>query len=61
MMGQIQNPRNIPYNWKTDTTQKSIDREEIIVSLPKGAFPKIDYPKFMDKRRGWKVSLSMNL
>ncbi|CAN5299683.1 DUF3179 domain-containing protein [soil metagenome] len=52
MMSQIQNPRNIPYNWKTDTTKRSVDLEEIIVSLPKGAFPKIDYPDFIDKKEG---------
>lgn len=53
-MGQLLNPRNIPYEWRTDTTKSSVDLSEITVALPKDAFPRIDYPEFMGKNEGLK-------
>lgn len=46
---QMQNPRNVEYDWKTDTTKSIVDLEEITVVLPRNSFPKIDYPNFIGK------------
>ena len=51
---QIKNPKNIPFNWKTDLSKHSIDLSEIQIVLPKGSFPTLDYPKFVDKQDGLK-------
>ena len=51
---QIQNPRGATYNWNTDTTNKNVDLSEIILVLNRGAFPKLDYPKFINKEAGEK-------
>ncbi len=51
---QIQNPRNVKYDWKTDTTKHTIGLSELILVLPKGSFPVIDYPKFVGKKEGLK-------
>ena len=50
--GQIQNPRNVVYDWKTDTTKHTIDLSELILVAPKGLFPIIDYPGFVGKEKG---------
>jgi hypothetical protein len=49
---QFKNPRNLEFTWRTDTTRHSVDLSEITLVLPKGSFPKIDYPGFMDKKEG---------
>jgi hypothetical protein len=49
---QLKNPRNVKYKWKTDTTNKAVDLSEIIMVLPRGTFPTIDYPKFISKKEG---------
>ncbi len=54
LYSQIQNPRNVKYDWKTDTTIKTVDLSEIIMVLPRGAFPKIDYPVFIGREEGEK-------
>lgn len=51
-IAQIQNPRNVVYDWKTDTTNKTIDLSELILVAPKGLFPIIDFPKFVGKEEG---------
>jgi hypothetical protein len=51
---QFKNPRNLEFTWKTDTTISNIDLSEITLVLPKGTFPKIDYPAFLDKNGGLK-------
>ena len=51
---QIQNPRNVKYDWKTDTTKHTIDLSEMILVLPKGSFPVLNYPKFVGKKEGLK-------
>ncbi len=51
---QIQNPRNVVYDWKTDTTKHTIDLSELILVATKGLFPIIDYPKFIGKEEGLK-------
>ena len=52
VLAQIQNPRNVVYDWNTDTTKHSIDLSELILVAPKGLFPIIDYPKFVEKEKG---------
>lgn len=54
MRAQIQNPRNVKYDWKTDTTLHTIDLSELILVATKGLFPIIDYPKFVGKKEGLK-------
>lgn len=49
---QLKNLRNIEYNWKTDTSKRIVDLEEITVVVPRNTFPKIDYPKFIGKEEG---------
>lgn len=52
---QIQNPRDVVYEWNTDTTKHTIDLSELILVAPKGLFPIIDYPKFVGKEEGLEV------
>jgi len=54
MYTQIKNPKNIPFNWKTDTTKSKIDLAEITMVLPRHSFPTINYPKFINKTEGLK-------
>lgn len=65
---QLHNPRNVEYDWKTDTTKSIVELREITVVLPRNSFPKIDYPKFLGKEDGLKefftqepvISVSIN-
>ncbi len=50
--GQLKNPKNLEFTWKTDTTKHGVELSEITVVLPKGSFPKIDYPFFLGKEAG---------
>jgi hypothetical protein len=52
VQSQIKNPKNVSYDWKTDTLQKNIDLSELMVVLPRKSFPSIDYPKFIEKEEG---------
>ena len=54
LQAQIQNPRNVKYDWKTDTTKYTIDLSELTLVATKGLFPIIDYPKFIGKEEGLK-------
>lgn len=49
---QLQNPRNTEYDWKTDTTIKSVELSEIILVAPRNTFPSINYPAFIGKEKG---------
>ncbi len=49
---QIQNPKNIPFNWKTDLSKHSVNLSEIQIVLPKGSFPALDFPEFIGKKEG---------
>ena len=52
---QMQNPKNIPFDWKTDISMHSVDLSEIQIVLPKGSFPTLDFPKFVGKEEGLKT------
>ncbi|MDW7681040.1 MAG: DUF3179 domain-containing protein [bacterium] len=52
---QIKNPRNIPYNWKTDTTKTTIDLSELMSVLPRGNFQVLNYPAFIGRTEGLKT------
>lgn len=49
---QLRNPKKLEFTWKTDTSRHSVNLSEITLVLPKGSFPKIDYPGFVGKRWG---------
>jgi hypothetical protein len=51
---QLNNPKNIPYTWETDTTKRNIELSEITVAVPRKTFPTIDYPNFIGKAEGLK-------
>ncbi|MBF8965516.1 DUF3179 domain-containing protein [Pontibacter sp. FD36] len=52
ILAQLQNPRNIPYTWQTDTTKRTVPLSEFKVAVPKGAFPVLQVPKFIGAREG---------
>jgi hypothetical protein len=52
---QLNNPKKIPFQWKTDTSKSSIPLSEITVALPRHSFPEIDYPKFINKDKALEV------
>ena len=52
MSAQIQNPKNIPFTWKTDLSKSSVNLSEIQIVLPKGSFPTLDQPVFEGKDVG---------
>ena len=52
LSAQIQNPKNIPFEWKTDITKHSVKLSEIQIVLPKGSFPTLDFPNFVGKEKG---------
>ncbi|MFD2515785.1 DUF3179 domain-containing protein [Pontibacter locisalis] len=49
---QLKNPRNIPYHWKTDTTNRTVKLSEFTVAVPKGAFPVLNTPTFIGAEKG---------
>ena len=50
--GQIQNPKNIPFEWKTDLSKHSVELSDIQIVLSKGSFKTLDYPAFVGKEKG---------
>lgn len=54
-LAQLQNPRNIPYNWQTDTTKRVVQLSGFRVAVPKGSFPVLNNPKFINARHGQQV------
>lgn len=52
---QFSNPRNLEFTWNTDTSRHTVALAEISLVLPKGSFPKIDYPDFLDREEGLKA------
>jgi hypothetical protein len=55
LQAQFKNPWNIEFTWLTDTTRHSVPLSEITIVLPKGTFPKIDYPDFLGVKEGLKA------
>lgn len=51
---QMQNPKNISFDWKTDVSKHSVNLSEIQIVLPKGSFPTLDFPDFIGKEEGLK-------
>jgi len=49
---QLNNPRGIPFQWKTDTSSKTVQLSEITMVLPRHSFPAIDFPDFMGQSEG---------
>lgn len=58
VFAQMKNPRNIPFNWNTDTTLTNIDLSEVMVVLPRGSFVVLNNPKFISKDEGLKSFIS---
>ena len=52
---QFKNPKNLPFTWKTDTINRSVELSEIQIVLPKGSFPSLDQPKFVNKSDGMEM------
>lgn len=52
---QLNNEGGLPYQWRhTDTTKHIAPLSELLVVMPRGAFPDISYPGFLDKALGLK-------
>lgn len=52
LFAQMKNPRNIPFNWNTDTTLTNIDLSELMVVLPRGSFVVLNNPNFIEREEG---------
>lgn len=52
LFAQMKNPRNIPFNWNTDTTLTNIDLSELMIVLPRGSFVVLNNPDFIEKEKG---------
>ena len=52
LFAQLQNPRGVPYDWKTDTSKNVIELSEFQVVLPRKSFPIIDFPDFVSETEG---------
>lgn len=55
---QINNPKKLPFTWKTDISKHSVNLSEIQIVLPKGSFPTLDTPKFVNKIEGMQMFLA---
>lgn len=55
---QMKNPKNIPFNWNTDTALTNIDLSELSIVLPRGSFTVLNYPKFVGSEEGLKIFFS---
>lgn len=52
LKAQVKNPKNLEYEWKTDTANRIVELSEITMVLPRKSFPAIDYPAFIGKAEG---------
>jgi hypothetical protein len=49
LFGQVNNPKKIPYQWTTDTTNHIVPLSDLTMAVAKDALPTIDFPKFISK------------
>lgn len=47
--GQIRNPRNLPYQWITDTSRHSVELSDLTLVVSKDALPILNFPEFILK------------
>jgi len=47
--GQLKNPKNLHYNWTTDTTNHIVDLSDLTIAAEKDEIPTLDFPKFIHK------------
>ena len=52
LKAQFKNPRDLPFEWSTDTTKSIVDLSEITIVVPRGTFPNIDHPPFLNMEEG---------
>jgi len=52
IFGQMKNPKQIPFAWKTDTTRTEINLSELSIVLQRGSFQVLNYPVFIGKEAG---------
>ena len=52
LIAQLQNPKELEYEWNTDTSLRNIELNEVQMVLPRHSFPTIDYPLFITKEEG---------
>lgn len=45
------NPKNLPFNWKTDTTNRIVSLDEFTALLLPDGIPPIDEPKFWERQK----------
>ncbi|MDT8392907.1 MAG: DUF3179 domain-containing protein [Bacteroidales bacterium] len=45
------NPKNLPFNWKTDTANRIVSLDEFTALLMPDGIPPIDEPKFWDREK----------
>ncbi|MCC7299071.1 MAG: DUF3179 domain-containing protein [Bacteroidia bacterium] len=46
---QINNPKDLPYAWTTDTSKHTVELNELSIATPKDELMTLNYPKFITK------------
>lgn len=49
LKAQIPNPKQLPYNWKTDTSKHTVRYKELKIVAEKDAIHTLDFPKFITR------------
>ncbi len=57
LFGQLNNPKNLEFTWKTDTNKTIVDLSELNIVLPPRSFTVLDYPDFIGNSEGMKTFL----
>ncbi|MBL7811068.1 MAG: DUF3179 domain-containing protein [Bacteroidetes bacterium] len=50
LSAQLNNPHNLPYTWRTDTTKKMEELSELTMATQKDQLHTLDYPKFIHRK-----------